>query len=46
MDLATTSHRDGSALLGTELQQGMPGGRSLRMMLSSAGRPVSPAQFS
>ena len=45
MDLATTSHRDGSALLGTELQQGMPGGRSLRM-LSSAGRRVSPAQFS
>jgi carbamoyl-phosphate synthase large subunit len=41
MDLATTSHREGSALLGTELEQGIAGGRSLRMMLSSAGRRVS-----
>lgn len=41
MDLATTSHREGSAILGTELEQEAPGGRSLRMMLSSAGRRVS-----
>jgi carbamoyl-phosphate synthase large subunit len=40
MDMATTSHREVPALSGTQFDRGTPEGRSLRMMLSSAGRRV------
>ena len=38
---APTRHKEGAATVGTQWDDGMRGGRSLRMMLSSAGRRVS-----